>query len=340
MNAIGWDVGGAHLKVVALDAQGHVVHASQLPCTLWCGMEHLTNTATAAMSEIDLEGAQHAVTMTGELADCFDSRSDGVRQILHTVAPILGSLRVWSRDGEFLSVQQALDLPMSVASANWHAAARFVAAHINDALLIDIGSTTTDVTLVAGGEVAALGRDDHSRLAHDELLYTGIVRSPLMSIASRARFKNRFVNVMAEHFATTADVYRLTGGLPQNADQSETADRREKTIDASARRLARMVGCDIGDAGLADWRQLAAYFAEQQLQRIVAACKSNLAREAAGGSSAVVGAGAGAFLARKAAQRLDRQYHEMSEWVYDKGMNKTWSAGPAFAVAWLFQQRL
>jgi len=35
---IGWDVGGAHLKAVLINAQGQVLHAKQVYCPLWRGL--------------------------------------------------------------------------------------------------------------------------------------------------------------------------------------------------------------------------------------------------------------------------------------------------------------
>ena len=38
---IGWDIGGAHLKAVLLDANGNVLNIKQLPCPLWRGLHEL-----------------------------------------------------------------------------------------------------------------------------------------------------------------------------------------------------------------------------------------------------------------------------------------------------------
>ena len=104
----------------------------------------------------------------------------------------------------------------------------------------------------------ARGRDDASRLVAGELVYTGVVRTPLMALARRGRHSSgEWVPLMAEYFATTADVYRLTGQLPEGADQHPAADGGEKTGPASARRLARMIGRDSESAPLAAWRELA-----------------------------------------------------------------------------------
>ena len=55
-----------------------------------------------------------------------------------------------------------------------------------------------------------------------------------------------------------ADVHRVLGTLPDDADQMGTADGRDKTVEASRARLARMVGADAADADDAAWHALAA----------------------------------------------------------------------------------
>ena len=337
MKVVGWDVGGAHLKAAVLDTEGRAANALQLACPLWRGIEHLVQAMREAIAKLGCAEARHAVTMTGEVADCFLNRREGVEKIIGTISLLLPAPRIYSRDGGFLSVEAACRVPFSVASANWHATARFVAEHCVEALVIDIGSTTSDITLVANGDVVSAGRDDYSRLANNELVYTGVVRTPLMSLAPLAVFRGSYVNVMAEHFATTADVYRLTGELDKDADQSETADRREKTLEASARRVARMVGCDLEDADLGEWRALSAYFAEEQLKRIVKACEDNLARHAVNAAVPVITAGAGAFLARKVASRLRRPSRDISSFAVAGDATVLSQAAPAFAVAWLLE---
>ncbi|MGH8728152.1 MAG: hydantoinase/oxoprolinase family protein [Burkholderiales bacterium] len=334
---IGWDIGGANLKAIALDRDGRVLRALQLPCTLWRGVAHLDRAIQSALREIGHHGARHVVTMTGELADCFVNRSEGVTEILRTIAPMLQGARFYSKGSRFLTFEHALESPLAIASGNWHASATYLAKQIDEALLLDIGSTTTDITPVGGGRVHALGNDDHTRLANDELVYCGVVRTPLVAIASRAPFRGSRVNVMAEYFATTADVYRLTGELPDAADHSETADGREKTVEASARRIARMIGCDFEGADIAAWRGLADFFAGEQLHRIAAACETALARNPIDKTAPIVGAGVGDFLARKIATGLDRPYRDFASFAPS---SPTWNpqCAPAFAVAWLLQR--
>ena len=79
---------------------------------------------------------------------------------------------------------------------------------------MDVGTTTTDLIPIRAGAVAARGATDAERLTESELLYTGVVRTPVMAVAQTAPFSGRMQGIAAERFATMADVWRLTGDLP------------------------------------------------------------------------------------------------------------------------------
>jgi probable H4MPT-linked C1 transfer pathway protein len=339
---VGWDLGGAHLKAVVVDAAGAARAAIQLPCPLWQGMHHLERAIDDACRCMPVEAALHAVTMTGEMADLFTDRAHGVELLLAALQRKLPGTRISVFAGRrgFVTVQDAAVAWRDVASANWLATAMLAARRIGDGVLIDVGSTTADVVPFAGGTVGARGSDDHTRLVCGELIYAGVVRTPVMAMAARLPFAGEWIEPMAEHFATAADVYRLTGELPPDADLGATADGRGKSPEESARRLARMIGCDAdADAPLAAWVALAEYIAELQLRRLHEACARVLSSDTVGIDAVLVGAGSGSFVARKAAQRLARRYVDFSELVVADGVEaaRIAACAPAFAVAALLQ---
>ena len=81
-----------------------------------------------------------------------------------------------------------------------------VARRHADELLVDAGTTTTDLIPIKAGKVAARGATDAERLTEGELLYTGVVRTPVMAVAHSAPFRGRVQKIAAERFATMADV--------------------------------------------------------------------------------------------------------------------------------------
>ena len=308
MEIVGWDIGGAHLKLARV-RDGTVVALRQLPCALWQGVDRLA----AAMTE-GLAGwrplDRHAVTMTGELADIFPDRARGVRAILDTVAQRIdpSAIAVYADDGVFLSTEGAAANPARVASANWHASARLAAARLGDGLLVDVGSTTTDIVPFRGASVVAQGGDDAARLASDELVYRGVVRTPIMAVVQHVEIDGARRGVMAEYFATMADVYRLTGELPDHADQHATADGRGKSVPESATRLARMVGRDASSAPEQTWRRLASAIAEAQSRQVQEAAERVLSDAKLARDAPLIGAGVGRFVAQQLAARLGRPY--------------------------------
>lgn len=332
----GWDLGGAHLKVAQVDSNGRLVAAAQVPCTLWLGMNHLARAVEEARRSL-APSRRHGVTMTGELVDLFDSRAEGVRSLTAAIVEALpgADLRVYAGEAGFLPPALAADRPHEVASANWHASVRFVAVRCGGGLFVDLGSTTTDVVLFAEGRVANRGYTDAERLVSEELVYTGATRTPVMALADSVPFEGKRQRLMAEHFATMADVHRLTGALPEDADQLPAADGRGKSAADSARRLARMLGRDLESAEMAAWRRLAGHLAERQRQLLHAAFDRVLSRGLVGADAPVVGAGVGRFLLPELARRSARPYVDFADLLTGEPADREWAArcAPAAAVA-------
>ena len=340
---IGWDIGGAHLKAARLDNGAIVDDVVQLPCPLWQGLDHLRHALAEALARLG-PAADHAITMSGEMVDLFRSRDEGVRRLVEVLEGRLagcGRLHFYAGEGGFVDARAAVFEAARIASANWHASAALVADRLPASLFLDIGSTTTDVVVIAGGRVQARGRSDAERLIDEELVYTGVVRTPLMALADRAPFGGAWIPLMAEHFATTADVHRLTGRLPAQADQHPAADGGEKTATGSARRLARMLGHDAEDADPADWQRLARWFAQVQEERIAGACERALSRGLLDDRAPLVGAGFGRFVAAQIARRLERPYRDFASLVTGAPAVSEWisACAPAIAVACLLQSK-
>ena len=311
-SVIGWDIGGAHLKAARAE-DGEIVDVLQLPCPLWLGLDRLVEAAAAACARLG-PADRHAATMTGELADVFKNRAEGVAAIAATLARIVAPapLGLYGGRAGFLDSTAAAHAG-DIASANWHASAALAACCAVEALFVDIGSTTTDLVPIAGGAVRAAGYTDAERLAAGELVYTGLTRSFLMSLCRHAPFAGSWTPLACEHFCTSADVYRILEELPEGADLLPTADGRDKTVAASRARLARMVGRDAADADDAAWRALAAWFAEAQLRRIADAAMLVSSRARFSDMAPIIGAGIGRHVAARLAARLGRPCVEFAE---------------------------
>ena len=120
----------------------------------------------------------------------------------------------------------------------------------------------------------AHGNNDQTRLRFDELVYTGVIRTPIMALTSKAIFNDQLQNIVAENFATTADIYRILGYLKDSNDLMETSDGEDKSVSSSIRRLARMIGADSNtDNKKNNWHELAKYFHEVQIGILTNAIK-------------------------------------------------------------------
>lgn len=308
---IGWDIGGAHVKAAHLNPQGELVNVYQQACPLWKGLEQLQTAVTNITQDLPITAYRHAITMTGELVDLFANRDDGVQQIIHNMTKLLAddTLFIFAGKSGFLPVTQVGKQHYAlIASANWLASATFVAQQ-TDGLFVDIGSTTTDILLLHNGQVLTEAYTDYQRLISQELVYTGIIRTAVMAVAQTAIDKGQAIGLMAEYFATMADVYRVTGELNEAHDQTDTADGAEKTVLASARRLSRMIGCDFYADELPRWRDFAHNLRAQQLEKIYRACQYRISLQNEFPKHApLIGAGVGQFLVRETALLLNRAY--------------------------------
>src|SRR5262245_61739047 len=88
---------------------------------------------------------RHAVTMTAELSQMFRTKREGVSFVLDAVEQAFpdAAVSVYAVDGAFLGPAAARERPLDVAAANWAATARAVARIHPDAILIDVGTTTS-----------------------------------------------------------------------------------------------------------------------------------------------------------------------------------------------------
>ena len=310
---IGWDVGGAHVKACLL-RRGEVHDVAQWPCPLWLGMDQLAPVLQAARERWPgLGAAQHAITMTGEMVDLFANREDGVRASLRNWRARCSRLRRRRHAARRCRPQQvrcisspampagaaAEDVAVhweAIASANWLATAQHTALQFGTGLLVDIGSTTTDLIAFKDGRVLSHSRTDAQRLATGELVYQGVVRTPLCALAQRIDWRGTPHNVMNEFFATTADVYRLTGELDPAHDLVPSADNAPKDLPATRQRLARMIGLDQRDGTPDEWLDFARAWREAQVAELGGQLRRVMAAHGLGRDAVLVSAGCGGFL--------------------------------------------
>jgi probable H4MPT-linked C1 transfer pathway protein len=296
------DIGGANLK--AADGEGFAISES---FPLW---QHPTKLAEALRSIISLvPKVDHvAATMTGELADCFATKTEGVNAILSAVETAADHrhTRVYLTNGHLVSLPVARRQPLLAAASNWHVLARFAGRYASKgpSMLIDIGSTTTDIIPLADGSPTTIGRTDTNRLLNGELLYTGVERTPICTLLTSAPYRGRPCPTAAEWFSTTQDAYVTLGHLPEEPNSHNSADGRPVTKAHALERLARTICADRETFTEADATALAQAAADKQIARVVMALKHVLNRMPNPPVKVVV-SGRGEFLARAAINATD-----------------------------------
>ncbi|RPI29661.1 MAG: H4MPT-linked C1 transfer pathway protein [Actinomycetota bacterium] len=306
----GWDIGGVHIKGARAVVSGGALRERRItvrPFEVWRAPDDLPEMLRAVADQLGVsDGDPMAVTMTAELSDVFRTKRDGVTHVIESVRrafPRTGPQALSVR-GELVPVEEALERPLDFAATNWVAAALYAGRFVRDCLLVDVGSTTTDIIAVRDGRLACEGRTDTARLASGELVYTGVVRSNPNTLAEMVPLRGRWCRVAGEHFTVMADVYLALARLPESAYTCPTPDGRAKTREAALERLARLVCADREQLDEEELLKIACFLAERQLRVVTDGLVQVLSRLEYGYGLPVVTAGAGAFLAATAAQRL------------------------------------
>ena len=245
---IGIDVGGANLKVVNDDGAHHHY------CPLWenAPITTLLNQYVTAPDD------PAAVVMSGELADCFENKMEGISSIVHAVKGAFCCARFYGTDAQFhdCAVSQ-------LAAANWLASADYLRAEYPDAVLLDIGSTTADVIPLARFE-SLKGLTDLMRLQKGYLIYTGMLRGNIAALLPSVSLEGVTTPVSSEYFAACGDAHLVLGHITPAQYSCDTPDKKEKTRTAALRRLARVVCADLDEIGTDGAYQIAEQFWERQ----------------------------------------------------------------------------
>lgn len=330
---LGWDIGGVNTKAVRLDWQGDgpLLRSTCMPYELKHEPERLGATLVQAAREVGATATDlHAVTMTAELSQAFRTKREGVGFILDALeAAFPGSnFRVYTVQGQFVATEEARSRPLTVAAANWAATAGLVARSIPTCILMDVGTTSTDLIPIVNGRVVAQGHTDPERLLSGELVYTGALRTPVEAVARQVPLWGGTAGVSADGFAVMGDAHLWLGRLRPADYTCPTSDGRPPTRDSAGDRLARVVCGDremLDDAALHD---IATALAGAQVRTLAEALGRVLQRWPLITSAVVTGLGD--FIAAEAAASVGLGIVYLSDQLGDAART-----APAAAVAWL-----
>jgi probable H4MPT-linked C1 transfer pathway protein len=329
---LGWDVGGANLKVARIEHVDSDAQVVERPFALWRDPKRLPSMLAETADTLGRTDLM-AVTMTAELADCFVTKRDGVACVLEAFRTAFPDVDAWvyGVDGRFRLPAAARRVPRQVAAANWRASAALVARIAPNALFIDVGSTTTDVIPIVAGDVVARGKTDPARLRTGELVYTGLLRTPICAIVQWLPLRGRRCRVAAEHFAVAADAHLWLGRIGADDYTCETPDGRGRSAEEAGARLARMVCADVEMLTPADLTAIASHAVRAQIRQIAGGIRQVMRRLGANGPRQAIVAGHGAALGCEAAESVGVAVKELREQAGAAVARAT----PAAAVAYL-----
>jgi len=301
---IGIDVGGANLKIVD-DRGGVHIHY----CPLW---EHALITAQLD-PYVSLTDDQAVVVMSGELADCFSHKMEGISFIVEAVKKAFPYARFYGTDDRFHTIA----LPQ-LAAANWLASAAYLKEEYPDAILLDIGSTTADIIpLCRFADLKEL--TDLKRLQKGYLVYSGMLRGNIATRLQSVVLDGITTPTSSEYFAISADAHLALGHITPADYTCDTPDHKEKTPNASLKRLARVICADLDEIGKPGALQIAAQFWERQ-RELICGQVLRVAKECGTGEIIVAGIGAPLFARELNGTDLNRKLGPVAQ------------ALPAFAV--------
>jgi len=352
VRVLGLDIGGANVKVCTADGE-----STSICFPIWENKDGLRSVLQTLPVLQGITPEIVALTMTAELADCFASKAEGVEFIVGIVSEVFADsiIRVWLTSGEFVEPEDAIDLPELAGASNWHALATWAgrAVPAGPALLIDVGSTTTDIIPLLDGLPIPEGRTDLERMKASELLYTGVRRTPVCAMVLSVPLvcvdkdgnptEEVLVPVAAELFATSLDVHILNGDIAADGRDVDTADRRPATVANSLNRLAHMVCCDASELTESQLKHMAAYVSEKQVAQIAKAIRNRGEYLRAFADTAtpvqVLLSGSGTWLAERALQEPGKCSFASISNLSEMFVRNVSGCAPAFAVARLAAER-
>lgn len=291
---IGIDVGGANLKVA--DESGVFIYY----CPLFEGAS-----LAQFLEHHRSAGSRAAVVMSGELADCFASKTEGIAWIVSQVKVVFPQAIFYGTDGVFHDKPCA-----ALAAANWLAAADATKEKYPAAVLVDMGSTTTDIVPL-GAFPDILGMTDLQRLQAGYLIYSGLLRTPVPAHLPVVDMDGFATPTCPEFFATAADAHLVLGHIDPSQYTCDAADRGERTVQAALQRLSRVICADVNEIGENCARSIASAFWAAQAE-VVRSAVDKVARK--NHADNIVTAGIGSTLLARSFGWTDLRV-EMGEYV-------------------------
>jgi probable H4MPT-linked C1 transfer pathway protein len=273
---IGLDIGGANTKYALIDTDKEdseilMVGSDYFP--FWKNNDDypvyllkLKESIEEKFGKIDTV----VFVTTAELADCFQTKKEGITTICNYISSVFSSLThgpfIYSAKSNFISMKEAPEHWLEVSATNWIVSANYLGLKFPNIIMIDIGTTTTDIIPINNGKIVAEGYTDLERLVSNELVYTGLLRTNITTILNEVKLVGKIIPVSSELFATMGDAYYIQELISGEEFTSETADGKEVTKENSLARLARVICADTNQLSENEIKQIAKQAIAKQLE--------------------------------------------------------------------------
>ena len=320
MKIAGFDIGGANTDLAVIDFEdGEIknmeVDFAYLP--MWSNNDDLSHVLVelieniCPVSEIDAVG----ISMTAELVDAYDTKKDGVLDIVKKCEETFTCPIAYVGVDGMISKSEIEKDPLKAAAANWIATAQIATLISDNCIFIDTGSTTTDIIPIKEGHECAIGKSDFDRSATGELVYTGTLRTNLASFLDKIELNGKEYRIASELFAQTADVYMVLDLITEDDYICDTFDGEGKSKIDCARRIARVVCADLEMLSMEDIVEMSEVIHQKQIAQIADGLKQVVETQ---GLDLIITTGLGKdILDRPAAELLGLKVKSMGDILSD-----------------------
>jgi len=275
MKIAGFDIGGANtdFALVHFDETGDIsiIKTDFLYFPMWLRKDELEKAllhlVKDEVSDIDAVG----ICMTAELVDAYKTKEEGVIDISKKCKKVFNTPVGFIGIEGVLKFEDLVKNPALVAAANWIATSKIAAKIASKCIMIDTGSTTTDIIPINDGSECAKGRSDLERLKTGELVYSGTLRTNVAALVDKVPLNGEFVRVSSELFAITADIQMVLGNIEEKDYICDTPDGAGKTKLDCMRRISRVICGDLNMLSRSDIEQIAAYIYKKQVKNVAEA---------------------------------------------------------------------
>ena len=273
MKVAGFDIGGANTDLAIIDFEGEEIKNIEVDFAylpMWSDNDELSRVLLelieniCPISEIDAVG----ISMTAELVDAYDTKKDGVLDLVKKCEQTFDCPIAYVGVDGMLSEKEIEETPLKAAAANWIATAQIATLISDNCIFIDTGSTTTDIIPIKDGKECAIGKSDFDRSATGELVYTGTLRTNLASFLDNVELNGKEYRVASELFAQTADVYTVLDLIKPEDYVCDTFDGEGKSKLDCAKRIARVVCADLEMLSMEDIVDMSEFIHQKQIEQI------------------------------------------------------------------------